>query len=88
MHKLAAVLFLAGIAIFGSISAAADDATTYPVPQQSKEEARKKRCDRFLRYCIEKCNQTIRRLCDRPACYNDCNQEYARCLRDAEGHDD
>jgi len=87
MRRLAAAVLLVGFAFFGLLSVSPASAVA-DGPHQSKAEARKRRCDRFLRYCVEKCNQTIRRLCDRPACYNECNQEYARCLRDADSHDD
>ncbi len=84
MHKLAASVLLIGLAFFVSLSASSGVANADFVPQQSKVDARKHRCDRALRYCVERCNQEIRRACDRPVCYNDCNQEYARCLVDAE----
>lgn len=46
-------------------------------------EAAKQICDRMLKGCRMLC-QKIKDPCRKPACYAECSEVYAQCLRDAE----
>ncbi len=53
------------------------------VASPSRVEAAKQICDRMLKGCRMLC-QKIKDPCRKPACYAECSEVYAECLRDAE----
>jgi hypothetical protein len=53
------------------------------IASPSRVEAAKQVCDRMLKGCRMLC-QKIKDPCRKPACYAECSEVCAECLRDAE----